>query len=402
MLYKVKTPLLYFVQAELDKLNKKADKWGFIPYTIINKTERILEKSSEIGMGYRESWTFFEISGETILKFAGNWQLLGTVEHIEGQSILRSVPGQTIPVEFQNADALRCDHCHKRIIRKLSCILQDNSGNVRQIGRSCVRDYIGYDIDQVIGYFEIISEFENAFKKFDKENEKEPRQFRQVLTEDFLTIACYVVRCAGFVSRKMAENSGNIFLMTTADNVELLMFKDNEPKKFSEEHENKQVDETDKAKAKEILEYLKALPDIRTRGNDYLHNLKVIANLSSILPNHYGFLASAVALYDKEMGNETAKQAAKTSKHYGEKGQCYKGLLIQVKIERVTCKDTEYGTTYIYKMIAQDGARFTWFASSNQGLKEGDINQIIAMTVKDHNIWQGTNETIINRVKFSS
>ena len=112
-----------------------------------------------------------------------------------------------------------------------------------------------------------------------------------------------------------------------------------------------------------------------------------------------GIAVSMVRAYQRSMEKERADRKAadrKPSEHVGEIGVRREFTLT---CHRIFETEGNYGVTGIHKMTDPDGNELTWFASGGtQWMEEGRTYRAKA-TVKKHDEYRGTKQTIVNRLK---
>lgn len=88
------------------------------------------------------------ISGEAP-RYAG-WRFVASVDAVDGGTILRYPPGRD--AAFRNTDVVagHCDHCHTRRARRRTMLLaHDDTGQLLQVGTSCLKDFLGHHLSPV-------------------------------------------------------------------------------------------------------------------------------------------------------------------------------------------------------------------------------------------------------------
>ena len=78
-----------------------------------------------------------------------------------------------------------------------------------------------------------------------------------------------------------------------------------------------------------------------------------------------------------------------------------------VSIKLLTSWETQYGMTYLYKMVDENGNVFIWYASKRFGKFDPDgawedFSQAkIKATIKDHTERDGVKQTVVTRCKVA-
>lgn len=110
MTYLIPTQNVATLQADIAKLAKKAAKLGCAaPVLTVGKTVSV--KIGETAYGEIVYAQKIEVSVSGEAPRLNGWSFIGTVESVEGSTVLRSVPGHAIPEQYRNADPCNCDHC---------------------------------------------------------------------------------------------------------------------------------------------------------------------------------------------------------------------------------------------------------------------------------------------------
>jgi hypothetical protein len=89
------------------------------------------------------------ISGEAP-RYAG-WRFVASVDAVDGGgTILRYPPGREAAVRNTDVVAGQCDHCHTRRARRWTMLLaHDDTGQLLQVGTSCLKDFLGHHLTPV-------------------------------------------------------------------------------------------------------------------------------------------------------------------------------------------------------------------------------------------------------------
>lgn len=140
---KVLTERLGEAKHALEKLVKKANKYGNDPITYFIGEEVLEKKTIE---GFEEpvliSFTNIEVDGGA--PRVGEFKFLAKIEVHEGGNLVDTAPECHVnPAYFTTDD--HCDHCKINRHRNLVYIVEKNTGEQLQVGRSCLRDFLGID-----------------------------------------------------------------------------------------------------------------------------------------------------------------------------------------------------------------------------------------------------------------
>lgn len=154
------------------------------------------------------------------------------------------------------------------------------------------------------------------------------------------------------------------------------------------------------ATSDETIAAIKASVDSVKTGTDYGDNLHIIlaAESGRVTFRNIGILGSLVAVYAREQQlAEERKQEAKTTAtgFLGEVKERIRNFSITLSTVREL--DSDWGTTTLMVGKTEDGHVVKWFASGSFSYELGDVVKFEAATVKAHENYQGTDQTVITR-----
>lgn len=373
------------LEKRIKQLNKRAAKIGARPVEIV-VLDRFLKKVNEkLSFPYVR----FRIEGEPP-KVHG-YKFLGTIDFAtSSKPILRSVPGgdEEIPKSYRQATPT-CDHCGKIRSRNEIFILKDQSNNYIQVGRNCLKDFLGHDPRNIAIAVRWLAEIQDYVEDLE---EKEPsfgggggQWFFTI--EIFLQLVAAAIRKYGWVSRSMSREYDDKIATATEALDELFA-----PQHKQTLHPTKE----DKELAKNALDWCRNVLAQKDDLSNYEYNLVAVCEQDDIAPKNAGIAASLIVAYKRHMEEEIKrKQQSEQSEWQGVIGE---------KIERTVTviKRSEYGSKYgvvgIHNMQDDEGNRYTWFASSSNWLEQGKKYRILG-TVKKHDDFKGLKVTVLTRVK---
>jgi superfamily I DNA/RNA helicase len=127
------------IKKKFERLAKKANSLKIQP------PELAVESINSFPVRYQITFSFNppSISG---------WTLLGILHHRNGNTEVHPMAGQQVPQQYQEAGP-DCDHCETAQRRKDTFILQNENKEVRQVGRTCLKDFFGGLNPEPIVYF---------------------------------------------------------------------------------------------------------------------------------------------------------------------------------------------------------------------------------------------------------
>jgi hypothetical protein len=398
----------------LDKLVKKANRYDNDPITYtIGKPVLIMEqiqKFSEASGRYEwfetdkvvVSHTDIEIDGSAPIY--GNHEFLAHVEIGETGNIIDSSPEASVEIdhEFRTSTG-RCDHCHTNRQRKdVYIVLDRKTGQQHQIGRTCLRDYMGIDNPKKVAarfaFWPEIRVLEEEYEGWG------PSTWVKSISE-VLSYTATIIRLYGWCSKGQAYDDD--YLTSTCDRV--LFASGQRPLPIrGDDSSGREWDQIQDAHcredyeiAKSTLAWVRRLEDVKA---DYLWNLKLICESDFITdPKRMGILVSAVSAYhrdvEKALRLSKDRQAAANSNWVGEIKERLRDIPVTLQMQRVIGSG-DWGDQLLVKFIDDKGNLFSWFTGTGTGLEIGQ-QATLTGTVKCHKEYQGAKETVLSRCKVA-
>ncbi len=265
-------PLVWDMLAKYDKQAAKLHVNAPILNIIREETEPFFgnnEWGEWVQKGYR-TYTFMTVVGNAP-KIDG-WKFIGVLAHEEGGTVVRSVPGETVPPNYQIAENY-CDHCKTARRRIETFVLEHESGKYTQVGRNCLRDFLGgFDPSGIVASLEWLREIGERLQSDEYCGEGHGKYQEDTLY--FLSHVACMIRTHGFVSAAMVREGRSDHETTvgaTLGNIDCTRgtVRDGRGRKI----EPIILTDEDKAIAKAAIEW--AAEKIGDTTNEYLHNVKV-------------------------------------------------------------------------------------------------------------------------------
>ena len=372
-----------WLEEQIAKLSKKAKRflgYNFSPipigFRIDDKGRKVLEVCLDV-----ES-----------IKIAG-WKFVARIDHSqETGNIIRNVPnsGIDLPEMFRTA-APNCDHCgHRRMRRDTFVVHNEQTGEFKQIGSTCLADFLGHDAAYYGRLAEIMSyASEAAAAAVDRDPIPQTlNDLRFLALEEYLQHCAWAIRNYGWVSGKVAYEQNR----TSTKEMALGNYFD------SYRQRNGEIKHSDRELAEEALSWAQGLAE-KDHLNDYEHNVLVVANASVIEFRAAGIAASIVGVYktnrDRDANIKTLAQINKESDFFGVVGDRVKNLPVTVLL----VKPLDTGST-LCKFVNQDGAVLSWFASNYCDFSVND-NVLLTGTIRTHKVFRGDKTTDMSRCKVT-
>ncbi len=326
----------------------------------------------------------------------GEYRFLGRIEHTPNGNIVDMIPGEQLPELRYRDTRPECDHCHTVRDRKDTFLVEGPDGKLSQVGRSCLRDYMGTDTPSRVAWRFVFER--EARGALDEERRSSGRMV--VSVEEVLTLTQAAIRLWGWCSKAQAENSND--LTPTIDYVRSVIFKET-AKSGEPTADRKRLEAAvapgDWEKAKEVRGWA---VNGGAGDSDYGHNLRLLCIPDEVEPRRAGFIASAVAAKaraeETELRRTREREMAKDSSWMGAVGE----RLAPVEVTFESSRETgggQFGPSWLMKFRTEDGNILTWFSSRYFSLIPGERLQLEG-TVKGHSSYKDAKETLLTRCKI--
>ena len=410
----------------VEKINKRNSKYGIPPIEVVVVKKDHRKESVESDRGWQETGkylTWYTVKVVSKPPMIEGWEFVARIDHASDGNIIVKSPNSKFNgslVNMYGNRAPECDHCHTIRDRNATYVIT-NGRDTKAVGRSCLKDYVNGDPYKFISYAETLSSLLGALKEYSegtfedtKGNVGSSKISYQI--KSVIGIVYFLIKQFGYISSKKAHESADPLITTTSRFKSFMdlgwrdtvkdpdtLKKYNDVLDSSEEYENISKEVLGWASEYVPVEYQKAL-DGGLSIADFFGNLNTIITKCENNPNaivdskHIAYIAALVSMYNRSREIALRPKTVNASEFQGTIGEKLKD--INVKITSVNTKDGDFGTTYIIKMVDDNGNEYVWFASKDVGVNAGDTKKIIVGTVKGHNEFRGVKSTALTRVKF--
>lgn len=331
-----------------------------------------------------------DITVDCQFKFSG-WTALGRVQRKDG-IVQCYFKDPSLIKEYKDTD-FHCDHCHKPVFRNSVIILEDQNGQRKTVGTSCVKEFTcGLDGNLIAAYANLSNLLEVECFPFDgtaqdifdpdKEWFKEKSQHfvESYDIKEIVSCAAYLIRTEGFHSSQEDEATW----------------------KYINEFNFKYVSENDNKTAEDAINWIINLSEDELI-NSYLFNLSSICKAGFCTQRHFGLLASLIVSYEKYLRTLRNNESTKESNYFGNIGD---KISIEVELVKTICYESVYGSGYFHLFSDSEGNIFKWSTNKSLNLSDGSRIQdgsklLLKGTIKDHEEYRNQKQTTITRCKYS-
>lgn len=388
--FRIAEDLVPTLKKRLLKIEGKASKLGSLPVSV-KEVGSDIEQTPAGPVPVR----LFQIDG--CAPKAQGWSFLATLDHtVESGVILRTVPGEFLPEEYRTAQPV-CDHCQTVRRRKETFVVRhDATGEVKQVGRQCVRDFLGGNEspEDVARMLQCVFDVESLLR----DASEGTGGFNGIAIEvgtslsRFLAVTAAVIEDRGWVSRKDAYDFGTV---STASTVLSLIDRARSLSDYNEFalHTSDKHNQL----AEDAIEWARSL---RNEGTltDYEHNVAVVAEGGIVTTRLAGIAASIVYTYqrakEREQANKLRASLATNSVPLGAPKDRVEATVSVLSVR--TMEGSQFGPSYLVKMVTSDGCACCWFSSRPPEMEEGKVYRIKG-TVKYTKEFNGVTETTLTR-----
>lgn len=408
--------------------------------TITTDYNMVKKIAKPVDMIVQEEVNVFEIEIIEEIIPDNEWRILGVIDHTEG--IIKSAPNRTVPFNLIPSDlegSCDCDHCNTKRRRNKTIYVENTDNNeIKRVGGTCIKYYLGYDYEKVLGFITVLNLFNESDFGFGGWDESEG-DFggRYIDYADSLVDVSEVVKyffwfvnnkgytskaAANAYNEKVAQNDGHGSKESTSDTIkdyiELLNTPPQQGKYYEEDlkfqrEEISKFNEIIKTYTNDNFEIIQNFIEERYMENNFLVNSRNFFNNGVVKIKHLKFVLAACSMYyglkmaeeRKKQQNEAFAKAGEASTHVGTVGE--KSQLINLKITNVSGFDSGYGWTNIYKLEDEKGNIYTKFGKLNEKfitpeseVKDLEKGAILSFTsdIKKHDEYKGVKQTIIGRI----
>lgn len=388
--YKIPAGKLDQLAKQVAELNKRAARLGLAPITFTAgpvryesiPAGRYIDEdgnpAEELG-GRLRAVVDVELVGE-VPRLAG-WTLLATLSHMDGGNLITRIAArETDDLSAWATAPAACSHCGVNRRRNDTWILQNEQGETRQIGSTCLEDFTrSTDAARAAELWRLWAELRGALGEGD---EGEDWGFggaaHEVPTLEYIAAAFRSIRDRGWHPSSDRE-------LSTRSDVDIITGRPPIKQRDREAWEASQPTDADRARAAEAIAWVQS-----TAGgpwNEYLHNLRIAVDAPVVAHRTRGVLASAPVAFDRELERTRKRAEADAAlptpaEHFGTVGERFTS---PVTVERAIGYQNDWGTGKILIMRTPGGHRLKYFASGEAArLDDYEGAWVLLATVKKH------------------
>ena len=356
---------------KLEKLVKRLSKKTDINFQVFDNTER---QTALVLDGVRYPYTEIEVELDLDYK-VGDYELVAQLEHTPNGNIVRQInPEKEVPNQYRNTNCY-CDHCHTNRERKNTFLLVDDNGDYKQVGKSCLNDFTGYNSESVA---EAAASLYRIYNYAQNQNYDEDDEFMAYLRSTYSKYS---------ETKDLANKMYQLLLAKGYDKED--PFNGLTDYKYRPDLEDK-VDE--------LLNVVNT--DWYDDNNNYCHNAKLVAQMQYVTNRHWkilmSYLNSAMNYLQKQQQNNQD-----SGSYLGNVGDKIEFIIQSVKALYSNYIQVGYRNsveTTTYKFITENGNVVLW--STGKEIDDDYIGCKVKGTIKALKEYKGEKQTIITRAKI--
>ena len=414
----------------LDKVAKKAARYN-IPFSYTMSEEHPqqvdvkefnnVEHCYEVVESFFVSAVDFDINCEQFIKSEG-WTVCAMIEHGDEGNIVTGFGNYEIPAAWYTIPA-KCDHCKTNRARSVTFMVKRESGEMKQVGKSCLKEYTGINPASALMFAEITNVCDDD-RGYDPDFVRECRAHKMYETETILAYACDDIKKRGYRKSDSADATRDKVIEKIKTNADASaeatakaraimewMLKAAEKNAAEQEELNRLAakayeyrpnsgycDIVDEEAHERYLKRDRETCRAWDAVSDIQRNCFPMVKSGYAKEKHIGRLCYLPVEYDKYLERKAraeqrdADNAAST--YIGKVGE---RITVKVKDATVISSwETVYGTTYLNKIVDIAGNILIWKSSSSSEIKPGNT---LKGTVKEHSEYQGAKQTVVTRCK---
>jgi len=387
--------------AEMPELNKRIERAakgamriGVMP-PMLQEVERGFETniSSSTGMRSSVEIALVILTGGDVSP-GHEWKYLGIVHHTgTDKNYVSLLPGVGAG-GLENFDTTEpiCQHCHTRRRRVKTFLVKSPRGDVRQVGYSCLEDYIGFapeaaarHAEKLLDLVGLLSESEAKVKSWAKSGSGyDPSATGFFDPEQYLSWVAKEIRESGWTSRSEAWDKGGV---STADQARTHLLG-----ALSGSYTDL-PNKDDQRVAGDALFWIQTGLAGWKRLSDYQQVLVALSKEKLIAYKDLPKLAAGYPLWQREMERLSTMGDSKWI------GDLKERINIRVRVIKVIVRDSYFGLQHIYYMEDQDGNQLVWYSTASQTMEQGE-EYMLRGTVKKHEDSRGVKRTVLTNCRI--
>lgn len=364
--------------ASIKSLARRAKKLGIAAPTYVVLGRRMEEQNIRVltddGHLIREERRNIEVadvevSGPTV-KLDG-WEFAAKLVPAGPANVFVGPLADVLPESFRHSGT-HCAHCNQKRLRAHTFALRHEGGEIKQVGSTCIHDFLGNaSAANVAGAFEFAATLHQWLHDWE-DSEERSGSVGTAPAYPVAVVVAHAMSLGKYISRDRAEELG---VQSTADQVRDML-------------QTRWVGEAEVEAAEALI--AEALETIEDDGGSYVQNLRHTLAAGYCVRATVGIAASVVAAVARARKRKVEQEAAAASQHVGTVGE-------RRSFRGTVANRFGYATNFgwVDKVVLIDDNGNHLVANN----LPGEIGQVVELkaTVKEHNEFRGTKQTLLAR-----
>jgi hypothetical protein len=381
----VPAPVLTVVREETVPVRRRKQVW-------LDRVAEWEQTTEDLAEGFQH-WFVVDVQGEAP-RLPGGWRLGATIQHTEVGNAVRVAQD----VEFDAAryrDVVpQCDQCQTVRNRRDTYVVVNETGDTRQVGSDCLRDFLGHDNPEALVKY--AAEMLDLLSSMDEEREYvggAMRDRENIHLWEYLAEVVASIDALGWMPKSRAGIGDNPTASIALGN---LFARD-------EDRANPRPTEEQETEALATIDWVRARWDDTDVHdlNDYENNLRVATARDWIEDRETGLAASVIAYYRRETEKELKRRERRAndadSLWQGKLKERLRDLRLQFTWSREFAGWGYEDARTLVKLRDTDGNVYSFWTSHQFRAKAGD-EFVVTGTVTKHDEYEGIKSTVLNRV----
>lgn len=367
------------LEDKAEKLNKKFNK----DFVTVNIIREYYQEDKESGVTYK----YIVFTLNHIFSYLNDWKVLARKSKKNNSVIIDVFENFSGITNYRNED-FSCDHCNTKKFRKSVFIIQNlNTGEIKQVGKSCFKDFTG---ESVTKFLKEVESIQNIFDFGESLIEGSSGYF------DLFRFFAMVNR----LIKKGLPYKNKSFV------------KDSTVRKSFEEYskDNSSISDEEIEKSRKIMNWF--VDSNKNSDKDFILNAVVIIRNALDFNQLVNFeLLFRVAFVPYSYNNYLLRQNQVFNQSTGFKGGYLSGNVndkVDLRITLISIKPVlrqsfnyyDNGISYLYTMLDNEGHKIIWFSSyENKFFNEKSLKKEFKIKgkIKKFSEFNGLEQTEITR-----
>lgn len=328
-----------------------------------------------------------DIEIDAKLKFNG-WTALGLVQRKDGITQCYFDDPSLIK-DYCNTD-FHCDHCMKRAHRNSIIVLENESGERKIVGTSCVKEFTcGLDGSLVAAF--------NDYARILSAKDSELRILMQGESLDDMPIsALYDGNCVRTYSVERILSIASIIINRYGFEPSCSI---NATWKVVQEYLSDRSLTDIEDEAKDAILWIKSLSDEDLFKSQYLFNIRQVIDAGYCTARHFGLLVSLIPTYRKHLRIMSIESNKQVSDYVAKVGDKFSYELIYIS---TISYQSRFGTGFFHLFKDSNGNIFKWSTSNGKIPVDSGSKILVSGKIKAHEEYRNEKQTVLTRCKITS